>query len=105
MTSMLEVAGLRAGYGGIEALSGVDLTVPQGGMYAILGPNGAGKSTLLSVVAGLHRPTAGEVHIAGVRVTGARCDQLARARDLPHPRGTQRLSQPDGAGEPAIGDP
>ncbi|MBI5089949.1 MAG: ABC transporter ATP-binding protein [Actinobacteria bacterium] len=75
---MVEVSDLRAGYGGIEALSGVDVSVPTGGVYAILGPNGAGKSTLLSVIAGLHQPTAGDVHIAGVRVTGARCDQLAR---------------------------
>jgi branched-chain amino acid transport system ATP-binding protein len=78
VTPMLEVTSLHAGYGGIEALSGVDLVVPMGGVYAILGPNGAGKSTLLSVIAGLHPPTSGDVHIAGVRVTGARCDQLAR---------------------------
>lgn len=78
MTPMLEVVGVRAGYGGIEAVAGVDLFVPAGGVYAILGPNGAGKSTLLSVIAGLHRATAGEVRMAGVRVTGARCDQLAR---------------------------
>lgn len=78
MTNILEVTGLHAGYGGIEALTEVSLEVPVGGVYAILGPNGAGKSTLLSVIAGLHPPTAGDVHLAGVRVTGVRCDQLAR---------------------------
>ena len=55
----LSVQGLRAGYGAVEVLHGIDLDVPQGALTALLGPNGAGKSTLLSVVAGrLSGPTA-----------------------------------------------
>ncbi len=75
----LELRGLRAGYGVIEVLHGVDLVVPSGSVLAVLGPNGAGKTTLLSVVAGLLRPTAGDVLLAGRRVNGARPDDLARA--------------------------
>ncbi len=61
----VSVAGIRAGYGRIEVLHGVDLTVPAGGVFALLGPNGAGKSTLLKVVGGRVRPTHGTVAIGG----------------------------------------
>ena len=57
------IDGIRAGYGRIEVLHGVDLTVPAGSVFALLGPNGAGKSTLLKVVCGRVRPTAGQVLI------------------------------------------
>ena len=57
------IQGIRAGYGRIQVLHGVDLTVPAGSVFALLGPNGAGKSTLLKVVCGRVRPTAGQVLI------------------------------------------
>ncbi len=79
MTALLSLRGVRAAYGPIEVLHGVDLDVPIGSVVAILGPNGAGKSTLLNVVAGLHPPTAGAVSLAGRRVDGASADDLARA--------------------------
>ena len=50
---MLEVKQLRAGYRGIEALRGIDLTVADGEMIAIIGANGAGKSTLLNCLSGI----------------------------------------------------
>ena len=78
-TTLLELCDIRAGYGPIEVLHGVDLRVPAGSVTAVLGPNGAGKTTLLSVIAGLVPPTAGEVRLAGRRVHGARPDDLARA--------------------------
>nr|MDT0667262.1 ATP-binding cassette domain-containing protein [Micromonospora sp. DSM 115978] len=65
---MLAVRGLRAAYGAIEVLHGVDLSVPAGGVLAVLGPNGAGKSTLLRTIAGLHPASGGEVALAGRRV-------------------------------------
>ncbi len=76
---MLEFRDVRAAYGRIEVVHGVDLVVPSGTVVAILGPNGAGKSTLLKVACGLLPPTAGDVYIAGRRITGARPDELARA--------------------------
>jgi len=75
----LSIQGLRAGYGAVEVLHGVDLEVPQGALTALLGPNGAGKTTLLSVIAGLHPLQAGQVHWGGVDVSRAAPDARARA--------------------------
>ena len=50
---LLELNGLRAGYGHVEVLHGVSLAVPEGRMVAIVGPNGAGKTTLMGAVMGL----------------------------------------------------
>jgi len=55
----------------VAALSGVDLTVVAGEMIALLGPSGAGKSTLLSLLAGLFRPTAGNVFVGDLDLTSA----------------------------------
>lgn len=53
MTAELELRGARAGYGTVEVLHGLDLTVPKGAITALIGANGAGKSTTLRVLAGL----------------------------------------------------
>ncbi len=74
----VELVDVRAGYGTIEVLHGISLSVPQGSVVALLGPNGAGKSTILKVVSGLLQPTAGEVRLAGRVVNGASADELAR---------------------------
>jgi branched-chain amino acid transport system ATP-binding protein len=84
---LLELRGVRAGYGAIEVLHGVDLVVPAGGVVAVLGPNGAGKSTMMRVVAGLHAPTAGDVFLAGRRANGADPVALARAGMCTIPEG------------------
>jgi branched-chain amino acid transport system ATP-binding protein len=76
---ILELRGLRAVYGAIEVLHGIDLAVPSGGIFAVLGPNGAGKSTMLRVIAALHPASAGSVLIAGHPVERARADALARS--------------------------
>lgn len=67
--TLLTATGLSAGYGGVRALSGVDLSVGEGEFVALLGPNGAGKSTTLRVLSGLIRPTAGTVRFAGRPIT------------------------------------
>ena len=51
--TLLEITGLRAGYGHVEVLHGVSLTVPEGRIVAIVGPNGAGTPTLVGAVMGL----------------------------------------------------
>jgi branched-chain amino acid transport system ATP-binding protein len=79
MTAVLEVRGLRAGYGPIEVLHGIDLDLGAGEVLAVLGANGAGKTTLLSAIAGLIPLTGGEVRMVGRRVDGARTEDLARA--------------------------
>lgn len=75
---VLELKEVRAAYGRIEVLHGVDLTVPAGSVVALLGPNGGGKTTTLKVIGGQMRPTAGCVHICGRHVNGADPDALAR---------------------------
>ena len=75
---VLELRGVRAAYERIEVLHGIDLAVAPGTVFALLGPNGAGKTTTLKVLAGLLRPTEGDVFVAGRRVNGARPEALAR---------------------------
>jgi branched-chain amino acid transport system ATP-binding protein len=76
---ILELIGVRASYGRIEVLRGVDLSVPRGAVVALLGPNGAGKTTLLRVISGLMPPTEGDIHLGGVHVANASPDELTRA--------------------------
>ena len=64
---MLE--GLSRSYGGVPAVRGVSLAVPQGSLIALLGPSGCGKTTTLRMVAGLERPDAGRVLVDGRDVT------------------------------------
>jgi len=75
---LLELRHLRAGYGEIEVLHGVTITVRAGEVLGVLGPNGAGKSTMVSVMAGLVRPASGDLLLGGRRVTGADPARLAR---------------------------
>jgi branched-chain amino acid transport system ATP-binding protein len=74
----LELRAVRAAYGSITVLRGVDLAIPYGSLVALLGPNGGGKSTLLRVIAGQLPVTGGDVFVAGRRVNGAAPDELAR---------------------------
>ena len=76
---LLELRGIRAGYGGVEALHGIDLVVPGGSIVAVLGPNGAGKTTMLRVISGLVQPTAGSLLIEGHDLSGASTVALSRA--------------------------
>ncbi len=84
---VLELVGIRAGYGTIDVLHGVDLTVHSGQVVALLGPNGAGKSTTLAVASGQIRPTSGSVKILGREVNGVSPDKLARAGVCTVPEG------------------
>ena len=61
---IVKTTGLTKRYGTHTALDGVDLAVPEGSVYGLVGPNGAGKTTLLALLAGLRKPTAGELTIA-----------------------------------------
>ena len=74
----LELRAVRAAYGTIQVLHGIDLVLPAGQILALLGANGAGKTSTLKVIAGQLPVTAGEVVVAGRVVNGARPDDLAR---------------------------
>ena len=67
---MLEIEGLRAGYGEVQILRDVSLKVDAGEMVTLVGSNGAGKSTLLNAICGIVRPTAGRVRLDGTDITG-----------------------------------
>jgi branched-chain amino acid transport system ATP-binding protein len=62
---MLEIKGLRSGYGKIEVLHDVDMSITQGQIVTLIGANGAGKTTLLKTISGLIRPTAGSIAFNG----------------------------------------
>jgi branched-chain amino acid transport system ATP-binding protein len=85
----LELRDVRAAYGPIEVLHGVDFTVARGSVVGLLGPNGAGKSTTIKVATGLLPATGGCVHVGGRHVNGARPDRIARdgVRAIPEARG------------------
>jgi branched-chain amino acid transport system ATP-binding protein len=67
--NMLEVRTVTVRFGGLTAVDNVSLSIPEGTVAAVIGPNGAGKSTLVNVAAGIQRPAAGRVFLAGEDVT------------------------------------
>ncbi|HEX2564814.1 MAG TPA: ABC transporter ATP-binding protein [Acidimicrobiales bacterium] len=73
--ALLEVAGVDAHHGQLQALFGVDLAVDEGDTVAMIGANGAGKSTLLHTIAGALRPTRGTVTFAGASLAGVAADR------------------------------
>ena len=77
MGTVLQVAGLDAGYGAVPVVRGLDLHVDAGEVVALLGPNGAGKTTTLLTVSGLLAPMAGEVSFLGTDIAGRRPQRLA----------------------------
>jgi len=83
----LDLVGVRAGYGPIEVLHGVDLTVPRGAVVALLGPNGAGKSTTLKACGGFVPLSAGELRFDGRSLHGMSPDAIARAGVCTVPEG------------------
>ena len=78
----LRGVGRRLPSGGrmLTILDGIDLEVRRGEFVAVLGPSGSGKSTLLALMAGLDRPSTGEVRLAGQRIDDWSEDRLARLR-------------------------
>ena len=62
---VLAVHGLAKNFGGVRALSGVDMTIRRGSVHGLIGPNGSGKSTFINVVTGVFRPSAGKITLFG----------------------------------------
>ena len=71
---------LTAGSGPVNILNGINLRVTQGETLAVVGPSGSGKTTMLMLMAGLERPTSGQVQVAGVDLTALNEDALSRFR-------------------------
>ena len=87
MTAMLEISGLRGGYGQVEVLRGVDLQVKEGETVALLGSNGAGKTTLNNVVCGIYPAWAGTVRFDGHDLSGAHYRDVVKAGLIQVPEG------------------
>ncbi len=85
--SLLDIQGLRSGYGRVEVLRGVNLQVRPGEIVALLGSNGAGKSTLNNTVSGLVPAWGGRVRFDGVDLTGAHYRDVVRAGLIQVPEG------------------
>jgi branched-chain amino acid transport system ATP-binding protein len=77
-SALLEVTGLRMGFGGLVAVDNVEFTVKRDEIFAIIGPNGAGKTTVFNCVSGFYKPLAGEIVLDGERITGKPSHQVAR---------------------------
>ncbi len=89
MTAQLDVVGLRAGYGPVEVLKGIDLSVAPGEVVVVLGANGAGKTTMMRALSGTLART-GSVHLDGLDIASSSPDAIVRAgiAQVPQGRGT-----------------
>jgi branched-chain amino acid transport system ATP-binding protein len=76
---VLELRGVRAGYGTFQALFDVSLEVRRGEAVGVIGPNGAGKTTLMRVISGLIRPTAGAIALDGVDLVATPAHRIVDA--------------------------
>ena len=76
---LLNVSGLSKSFRGLKAVANVSFDVGDKEILALIGPNGAGKTTCFNLIAGAMPPDAGEVTLAGTRLTGLRADQVCRA--------------------------
>jgi len=75
---VLSLKGVTLTFGGVTALSDIDLAVAQGEIRAIIGPNGAGKSSLINLISGVYRPDCGTITIDGVAYGAVSVDKVAR---------------------------
>ncbi len=89
MSALLEVAGLRAGYGDIAVLHGIDFALEEGSVTTLLGANGAGKTTTLRALCGM-LPVRSEIRFAGKPIAGWATEDVVRLgiAHVPEGRGT-----------------
>ncbi len=74
---ILIITGLEKSFGGLRAISELDLAVPAGKIQAVIGPNGAGKTTLFNLITGVVAPTRGEFLFSGKKLNGLKPHQIA----------------------------
>ncbi|MBR4077740.1 MAG: ABC transporter ATP-binding protein [Oscillospiraceae bacterium] len=75
---MLEIKDLQVRYGGIEAVKGISLEVPEGEIVTLIGANGAGKSSTLRTISGLVKPAAGKIYFNGEDITGMDANEIVK---------------------------
>ena len=74
--ALIEVEGISKSYGGLQALSGCDLSVAEGSISGLIGPNGSGKTTLFNIITGYERANSGEVRFDGRAITNSTPDRV-----------------------------
>ena len=74
--SMIKIDSVTMQFGGLRALSNVNIEINEGEIFGLIGPNGAGKTTLFNCVTGVYDPTSGSVTFEGASITGKRPDQI-----------------------------
>jgi len=84
---VLEISDVSVGYGGVNVLRNVSVTIPAGSIVSLLGANGAGKTTLLRVVSGLMQPESGSIVFRNKNFRGLRADQIAERGLIQVPQG------------------
>ena len=87
MRELLSIENLRAGYGAVEVLRGIDIRISHGELIALLGSNGAGKTTLNAVLSGLLAPRSGRVIFDGEDLTGVHYRRIVQAGLIQVPEG------------------
>ncbi len=78
MNALLEARELRKSFGGVKAVAGISIAVPEKSIFAVIGPNGAGKSTLMNLLSGTYQPDSGELRFAGRELAGLPAHRRAR---------------------------
>lgn len=78
MDVLLEIQGLSKNFGGLRALSNVDITLQRKEILGIIGPNGAGKTTLFNMISGVYQPTRGRILLRGVEIQGKKPHKIAK---------------------------
>ena len=89
MTALLEVSGLKSGYGDINILTGVDLHVDAGEIVTVVGGNGAGKTTLIRTIAGMVRASSGSIRLEGRDIFNRPSHEICEAGIAQAPEGRQ----------------
>jgi len=75
---LLEISDLTKDFGGLRAVSRLSLVVEPGEILGLIGPNGAGKTTVFNLITGFHRPTAGQIRLAGASLLGLKPHAVTR---------------------------
>ena len=75
---VLECQGIERRFGGLVAVTGVDLRIDRGEIFGLVGPNGSGKTTLVNAVTGFYPPQKGRILLNGTEITGMKPHKVAR---------------------------
>jgi branched-chain amino acid transport system ATP-binding protein len=76
--TILKLSGVTQRFGGVTAVNGLDVEIPEGRIVGLIGPNGAGKTTLLQLISGLQKPVEGQIYFRHREITMTRAHDRAR---------------------------